>query len=252
MARRKEGGLDLIASMPWPFGFVLGIVAYVVIQQFGGMLKPLALIVLVGCWAAAIVSFLAGQKRKRLLDTQTGLESLAAMNWREFEMLVGEAFRRHGYGVEETGLGGADGGIDLILRKDGRTHLVQCKQWRTRQVKVPIVREMWGLVAHHQADGVKIVCVGEFTRDAEAFANGKAIELLNGEALLRLVRDVQPKAQTPRVESTLARAPEPEATVPTCPRCDTPMVLRPNRMTGQSFWGCSKFPQCRGSRDVSC
>ena len=45
---------------------------------------------------------------------------------------------------------------------------------------------MWGLMAHHQADGVKIVCVGEFTRDAEAFANGKAIELINGEALLML------------------------------------------------------------------
>ena len=32
MAKRKEGGIELLASMPWPVGFVLGIVAYVAIR----------------------------------------------------------------------------------------------------------------------------------------------------------------------------------------------------------------------------
>ena len=50
------------------------------------------------------------------------------MIWREFEMLVGEAFRLQGYQVVETGGGGADGGVDLVLRKDRETFLVQCKQ----------------------------------------------------------------------------------------------------------------------------
>jgi restriction system protein len=59
---------------------------------------------------------------------------------------VGEAFRRQGYTVEETSLGGADGGIDLILRKDGRRTLVQCKQWKRQRVGVNIVREMAGLL----------------------------------------------------------------------------------------------------------
>ncbi len=38
---------------------------------------------------------------------------LNGMSWREFEMLVGEAFRLGGYTVSETGGGGADGGVDL-------------------------------------------------------------------------------------------------------------------------------------------
>jgi restriction system protein len=176
------------------------------------------------------------------------------MSWRQFELLVGEAFRRRGYQVEETGLGGADGGIDLILRKNGRTEIVQCKQWRTRQVKVPIVREMWGLVAHHRADGVKIVCVGEFTRDASEFAEGKNIELINGERLLELVRDVQ----TPAADGSPRRAPRAEPTLfaqaanaqATCPICDTGMVLRKNRSTGAGFWGCNNYPRCIGTRPV--
>ncbi len=262
MARRKESGLDILASMPWPAGVILGLVAFWVIRyglgmyfsaQGGQLLRPLGQLLSSGaytplawlalglCWIGAAASFFKSRHRKALLDTQTGLDSLSAMDWRQFEMLVGEAFRRRGYEVEETGLGGADGGIDLILRKNGRTELVQCKQWRTRQVKVPIVREMWGLAAHHHADGVKIVCVGDYTADAAAFAKGKDIELINGAQLLGLVRDVQTHTH-----------PEP-ATVNNqtlCPNCKSEMVLRKNRSTGAQFWGCPNYPRCKGTRQT--
>ncbi len=38
---------------------------------------------------------------------------------------------------------------------------------------------------------------------------------------------------------------------PRCPSCDGPMVLRTNRREGSSFWGCRKFPACRGTLDVA-
>lgn len=38
---------------------------------------------------------------------------------------------------------------------------------------------------------------------------------------------------------------------PQCPRCNSRMVLRTNRSTNEKFWGCSKFPDCRGTRNVS-
>lgn len=132
------------------------------------------------------------------------LDTLKSMSWREFETLVGEAFKRRGYFVEETAGGGKDGGIDLMLRKSGRMELVQCKQWRTQQVKVSTVREMWGLAAHHDADAVKIVCVGTFTADAEQFAKGKAIELINGERLLEFVRAVQTRSPINSVEPAIS------------------------------------------------
>jgi restriction system protein len=252
MARRKSGLLEEISSLPWPAGLVLGLIAFVFVRQIGGAFALLAWVFLAGCWAAAFVSFVRARKRKALLDTQSGIESVKDISWREFEMLVGEAFRRQGYYVEENGLGGKDGGIDLLIHKGGRTELVQCKQWRNRQVSAPKVREMWGLLAHHNADAVKIVCIGEFTRDAAAFAEGKAIELINGNRLLEMVRDVQARvvngssAQAVRVEPVLSV--EAANAQVTCPTCDADMVLRKNRSTGAGFWGCNNYPRCKGTR----
>ena len=274
MAKRKEGGIELLASMPWPVGFVLGIVAYVAIrygigwymstvnnpvwqamgrQLSAGAYAPFAWITLILCWIGALASFIGSRRRKHLLEKQTGLDSLRAMSWREFEMLVGEAFRRQGYAIQETGLGGADGGIDLILRKDGKTTLVQCKQWKTQRVDVKVVREMFGLMTHHAAAAVKIVAVGEYTADALRFAQGKPIELIHGAALLAMVREVQTptpaKAATATSKPVVTITPDPKPSPnPVCPKCDGDMVQRSNRQTKDHFWGCAKYPACRGTR----
>jgi len=274
MAKRKQGGLEQIAGMPWPVGIVLGIIGFVAVRYGigwfltsssnpflhamgkpveAGAWTPIAWAVLGICWLGALLSFIGSAKRRHLLETQTGLDSLRAMSWREFEMLVGEAFRRQGYAIQETGLGGADGGIDLILRMDGKTTLVQCKQWKTQRVDVKIVREMFGLLTHHGAAAVKIVAVGQYTADAQHFAQGKPIELIHGEALLEMVRGVQTPAPAkaaaattkPVVGATLEPTP---LTNPVCPKCGADMVQRSNRQTKDHFWGGAKYPECRGTR----
>ncbi|QJD69514.1 restriction endonuclease [Xanthomonas campestris pv. badrii] len=274
--RKKQSGFEALAALPWPVGFVMGIAAYLVVrygigwwlshqggmlsqglaQQSSGMFATLAWMLLGVCWLAALFSYLGTRNRRRFLETRTSLESLVAGGWRQFEQLVGEAFRRQGYSVEETGLGGPDGGIDLILRKDGRRTLVQCKQWKRQQVGVSVVREMYGLLAHHQAHSVKIACIGTYTKDAERFAEGKPIELIGGEQLLDMIRAVQQHAaaqsRTPsaRIEPFFA-SPDTTASVavavPSCPRCDSALVQRRNRRTGENFLGCSQFPRCRGT-----
>ncbi|XHH29629.1 restriction endonuclease [Xanthomonas euroxanthea] len=274
--RKKQGGFEALAALPWPVGFVMGIAAYLVVrygigwwfshqggmlsqgfaQQSSGMFAPLAWTLLGVCWLAALVSYLGMRSRRRFLETRTSLESLAAGGWRQFEQLVGEAFRRQGYSVEETGLGGADGGIDLILRKDGRRTLVQCKQWKRQQVGVSVVREMYGLLAHHQAHAVKIVCIGTYTKDAERFAEGKPIELIGGEQLLGMIRAVHLHAaeqltpEAARFEPVLAFTESNASTTiatPSCPRCGSALVHRRNRRTSVDFLGCSQFPKCRGT-----
>lgn len=163
-------------------------------------------------------------------------------------MLVGEAFRRQGYIVQETGQGGPDGGIDLVLCKDDKLTLVQCKRWKTQRVDVKVVREMYGLLAHHQASEVKIIAVGAYTADAQRFAAGKPIELITGAALLDMVRSVQtiPANPTPQ-----ARAPTAPETTPPCPKCGKEMQLRANRRTNERFWGCTSYPGCRGTRQLA-
>lgn len=34
-----------------------------------------------------------------------------------------------------------------------------------------------------------------------------------------------------------------------CPDCGGEMALRTNKSNGNKFWGCKKFPNCRGTRD---
>jgi len=115
--------------------------------------------------------------------------------------------------------------------------------------------------------------MGAYTPDAVAFAEGKPIELVTGEALLALVRSGQSAVASvggrrgsrpegggavrgqsyssdPRVEvgSGEVSSRESLAEVIECPRCTAPMVQRRNRKSGEVFWGCSGFPACRGVR----
>ena len=104
-------------------------------------------------------------------------------------MLVGEAFRVQGYSVAETG-GGADGGVDVVLRKDREKYFVQCKQWRASTVGVPVVRELYGAMAAHGAAGGFVVTSGRFTKPAIEFAEGRNLTLIDGPQLHAMVQRV--------------------------------------------------------------
>ena len=135
--------------------------------------------------------------REDLKDTetdghaQTSLASIRELPWKRFEDLLGEAFRRQGFKVEETLGGGADGGIDLLLGRDGNVTVVQCKRRNGAPVGVREVRELYGVLHHRGASAAKLVATTSFTPDAVAFAKGKPIELVDSNALLHLIRNVQ-------------------------------------------------------------
>lgn len=122
---------------------------------------------------------------------------------------------------------------------------MQCKRWKTQRVDVKVVREMFGLLAHHQASEVKVIAVGAYTADAQRFAAGKPIELITGTALLEMVRNVQTAPANPTPQARASDVPE---TAPSCPKCGKEMQLRANRRTNEQFWGCTSYPSCRGTR----
>jgi len=175
-------------------------------------------------------------------------------------MLVGEGFRLQGYQVTETGGGGADGGVDLVLTKGGEKFLVQCKQWRAMKVGVEIVRELYGVMAARGATGGFVVTSGRFTDDASKFASGRNVRLIDGPQLQALIRQVQAapsRSVRPQASVALAKPVTPfqaDSTAPVCPVCSEPMVRRVAKRganAGSSFWGCSAYPSCRGTRPAS-
>ena len=139
----------------------------------------------------AVLSFFKRRRKRRLLDRQRNLESIRDLPWRQFEELAAEAFRRDRFTVIENAFDGADGGVDIRLRKGGKTYLVQCKNWRKQRVGVATVREMFGILAAESAGGVFIVCSGTFTAEAVRFAEGKPIKLVDGEKLMRMIARVR-------------------------------------------------------------
>jgi len=212
-------------------------------------------LVLALCFAA-VLSFYRHWRRSKLFKSQTDLQSIRDLSWQDFEHYIAEAYRRKGYAVEETG-SGADGGIDLIAKKGGSKVLVQCKNWRTHKVGVRVVRELFGLVKAEGAARGDLVVTGEFTAEAREFARQNGVDLVDGEGLTSFVEGrrtapfrAENRQSGPPDESD--DYPSPIVDAPSCPRCQSPMVKRTAKRgtrAGSPFWGCSKWPRCRGTRE---
>ncbi len=286
MARRRKTSVledifEIAAMLPWWIGASLAVIAYFWIHHYaiadvptastpglmgqmmvGNLVKSLSrylqYIVPAVLLAGAATSYFGRRKRQRLItDVATDKKgsALRNMSWREFEMLVGEAFRMKGFVVTETGGGGSDGGIDLELRKDNELFLVQCKQWRAYKVSVNIVRELFGVMAAQGATGGFVVTSGVFTSDARHFAEGRNITLIDGAELQSMIEQARLARPLAEPISSAASQTEPPSrnpsSLPVCPRCGSAMVKRIAKRGSNArgaFWGCSGYPECRGIR----
>jgi restriction system protein len=181
------------------------------------------------------------------------------LSWRGFEHQLAEVYRQKGYEVEETGGGGADGGIDLKLFRDGRTTIVQCKHWKTWKVNVKPIRELFGVMAAEGADSAIFITSGRYTGDALKFAEGQPIELIDRDGFFDLVRCFQKDLQKhygtePAATQRRKETPEAAEIPPNCPICQSPMKLRTAKRgakAGSRFWGCSRYPDCHGTLDYT-
>jgi restriction system protein len=274
MPRKRHNLAEALIRAPWWVSIVFGIflagaimvvpaIAFsnpVLHQAFARSAPILAGLAMFFCVVLSGVSFIHGRKRARLVDQQTDIDSLRRTSWKDFEFMVAEAYRRQGYSVDFSLGGGADGGVDLVLQKGGVTTLVQCKQWKSLKVGAPIVRELIGAMTVQCAARGIVVTAGDFTREGRELAAAQSVELVDGPRLLELIRSVQktPADTTQAVEPTaITRPPPPEipegSSVPTCPKCGSPMKQRTARRganSGAAFWGCSRYPECHGTRNA--
>jgi len=108
-------------------------------------------------------------KRLRQLDEIKLLDPIA------FEYFVGAIFERMGYIIQTTATTG-DEGVDLILHKDTRLAVVQCKRYEG-SVGQPVVRDLYGAMLHNRADEAYLVTTGTITLPAQRWATGKPIHL---------------------------------------------------------------------------
>lgn len=268
-----EDLLELISMLPWWAGVALAVISYVWLHAVANQQVPAApvqtaqigryvtgvlwktlayygqFILPLICLGGAALSAWRRKQRQDLLVNAAKSEAASALDgisWQEFEMLVGEAFRKQGYQVIENRGSGPDGGVDLILRKGDELFLVQCKQWKAFRVGVEVVRELYGVMAAKGAAGGFVVTSGRFTEPAIKFAERRNVKLVDGPALMNLIRQVSLHRNTAGVSPA-------GIADPVCPLCAKEMMRRTAKRgahAGNAFWGCVAYPSCKGIRPI--
>lgn len=174
------------------------------------------------------------------------ITQLRSIDWYQFEKVVALVYQKSGYVVTSRGGANPDGGIDLILEKDGRRIAVQCKQWKTWNVGVKAVREFLGALQDAGINQGIFVTLKGYTGDAKHLADKHHIEILNETGLSEMLESTNARFDP----ETLAILQDEQKY---CPKCESEMVLRTAKKggnTGQKFWGCSKYPRCRFTLDA--
>jgi restriction system protein len=115
---------------------------------------------------------------------EASLQRIKRLSRQAFEDVIAEIYRGEGYLVERAAPGRADRGYDLILLREASI-LVQCKHWLVGQVGIAPIRQLANAMHKVGATGGVFVTTGAFTKPARDFATCMAIELVDGDALVR-------------------------------------------------------------------
>ena len=205
-------------------------------------------------------------------DAEILASSFEELNGFEFERLLALYFRDQGYEVREVGVGGNDGGVDLvIIDKRGEKTAVQAKCYSDHNlVPVQVVRELVAAKRNHDCILSLLVTTSDLTPPAKREAEQFKVDYWHGALLeqklrtwgkwqpskkkLRQARKVSAqtaaKREISQARSQVAATRVAQASVTSvrC-QCGAPMVKRKNKQ-GVEFWGCSRFPQCRHTSSV--
>jgi len=158
------------------------------------------------------------------------LQWLRGMKPSGFEDYITDLFSRLGYKAHAVG-GSHDGGIDVVIEKDGIKSYIQCKKFITSEVTVGNVRDFYGALVDHLTNGkAYFITTNKFTLEAEKFAEDKPIELIDGYKLIRYIKMAKKDKDKPKGIPQI------------CPCCGGKLLKRTGKFG--EFYGCSNYPKC--------
>lgn len=127
-------------------------------------------------------SYKQRQKRSKLKANLITIDRLMEFTPIEFEKWVKQnVFEKDGWDVEETRTTG-DGGIDLVLRRNGEHSIAQCKRFRNT-VGEPALRDFYGTMMSEGVSRGYFVTTGLFSLSAQRFADDKPIVMIDRRLL---------------------------------------------------------------------
>lgn len=128
--------------------------------------------------------FLNDERAYTYWETMKRYNYWNSLDGHSFERAVAAVYRAQGYEAEVSKEGG-DGGIDLLLRKDGEETVVQCKA-HNKAVAPAVARDLYGtMISNHYTKGM-IISKNGFTKGVYDFVEDKNIELVDLDMLLKM------------------------------------------------------------------
>jgi len=165
----------------------------------------------------------------------------------EFDKLIAMIFKQRGYVVSSKEECEQDN-VDVTLKLNGETTFVQYKHWREYKVEEAVLEEFDSVMESNSIKNGIVITTGLFTQEAIDYSHGKHLLLINGVDLSQMIEVLatSDKYEEQEIEEEQDEMPEIE---PLCPICSREMIKRTARKgknAGNTFWGCSQFPNCRG------
>lgn len=262
------GGLSLYFSIPglhWGFFFGILICSVVVGEIIGGM------------WTRKRRKQKKQKQKRTYKNTSRATSSRRSSNTvrpdgailtsrlddlsgAEFERLLALYFRDQGYIVKEVGVGGNDGGVDLvILDRRGEKTAVQAKCYSDhRPVQVMTVRELVAAKRNHDCILSLLITTSDLTLPAKKEAEQFKVDYWHGGLVEQKLsawgkwqpgkkrRTVEKEESSGHTEINKTQREVAAAKSITC-KCGAPMVRRKNKQ-GVEFLGCSNYPKCRETK----
>ena len=162
----------------------------------------------------------------------------------EFDKLIVMIFRQRGYSILEED---SKDGVDLILKMNGKTTYIQYKHWREYDINAAVLEDFDAVMESESIPHGIVITTGLFTQDAIEYSRGKHLLLINGIDLSQMIEVLATSSNDEeQIEEVEDEMPELE---PLCPICSREMIKRTakkGKNAGNTFWGCSQFPNCRG------
>jgi hypothetical protein len=185
------GGIYAAAQATSVGEFIGGVVLFAV-QGIGISIPPMLVLGatwdrIAGLFSRRVRAYSGFQRAKREYDAwllRTKQQFWLGLPGLSFESELAVLYRRLGYQVELTPASG-DKGVDLVLRRDGRTTIVQCKATR-KPVGPNIARELYGTLMEMRADDAILASLAGCTAGVRDFIRDKPIRLLTLDEIVRM------------------------------------------------------------------
>ena len=104
------------------------------------------------------------------------------MSWKQFSLIMEQAFVQQGFSVMPVNSGSAD----LQLEKSGQITLVSCKRWKAATLGVEVLRDLKALQISQEAAYAACISLSLPTGVALKFANANSVQLICQEELASL------------------------------------------------------------------